>query len=63
MKVDAKLPSHDGNKVRSICLKRYKDHGSRLKPGVGPIDFTFAEMGLYKWDPVELKVVVVSWSR
>eukprot|EP00972_Heterocapsa_arctica_P076552 11292184-Heterocapsa_arctica.AAC.1 len=63
MKLDAKLPSHDGNLVRSICLQRYEDLGSRLKPGVGPIDFTFAEMGHYKWDPVALKVVVSSWSR
>ena len=62
MKVDAKIPSHDGNKVKQLCLERYKEMGSRLDAAVGNIDFSFKTMGHYRWDPEQLKVVVMSWS-
>jgi hypothetical protein len=62
MKVDAKLPSHDGSLVKSMCFQRYEAFKNRLQPGGGSIDFTFADMGHYKWDPVDLKVVVASWA-
>ena len=63
MKVEAKLPSHDGDKVKRLCHERYKEIGSRLHAGVGNIDYSFSDLGHYKWDPVQLKVVVTSWSQ
>jgi hypothetical protein len=56
MKMDAKLPSHDGNKVKAICKLRYIAMGRRLQ--TGSFDYSFKDQGHYTYDSQECNIIV-----
>lgn len=59
MKMDARLPSHDGNKVKSICMDRYITIGRRLKTGTFN-DYSFQGYGRYAYDSEACNIIVTT---
>ena len=57
MKMDAKLPSHDGNKVKSICKQRYITMGRELQIG-NFTDYSLQDTGHYAYDSDACNIIV-----